>query len=1110
MSTMISGSKDYKIYLITFICFIFSFLAYKANACEVVTPISENICRGQFYTFAGENIYDEGVYSDTLKTEEDCDSIIILTLSVLEKQETILHEQICSGQNFTIGDQSFSSEGIHIVTLQNQFGCDSIIHLHLLIATPHEIFIEETICQGHSFSIGGQNFETEGEHTVVLQNQFGCDSIVHLSLQVNPTVVQQNKVSICEGETYQVGTHIYQTSGVYTDTLSSHLNCDSIIITQLEVAPFKRSNIQVAICQGETFMVGTNIYSTPGLYRDTLKTYLNCDSIITLNLQVYPSYNDSITVDICQGASYFFGDRNYSETGIYSYTFNTQNLCDSIVTLFLNVHPLSFYQQNFTICEGETITVGANVYATEGTFTDTLKNEHQCDSIITTTIQLIPTQRVQLKPQICQGQTFAVGNHLYSSSGTYIDTLKSSANCDSIITTILTVNTILSTTVNKVLCEGDHLDWNGRIIDEAGIYIDTLISSSGCDSIVTLQVQILAPSLQEIHRSVCAGSTYTVGQSIYDVTGIYTDTLSNQAGCDSIVILHLTVKDPIIRNIHATICEGYAYRIGDSTYWNTGIYTQILMASDGCDSTVILNLTVEKASKITLSPTICQGTYFQVGNKKYTDSGTYVDTLINQFFCDSIVTTILTVQPNTSEQITRTICQGSSITIGNNTYNQPGLYRDTLKSIYGCDSIIILRLQVQNQITFQQQINLCEGQSYTINGHIYNENGTYLDTLVSSGGCDSIVTSVLTFRPKHELNIAQDICEGDTLRFGSHIITTAGTYTHTFSSSYQCDSIVTINVDVLRKDFRIDERNSCEGQTIRIINVNYTSDTTFFVYLKNQLGCDSTIEFRLKFHPVYNLVLEKSVCKGKTFNNIHIEKDTTLQFHLKTVAGCDSNVVVHVKALDQLITERNISLCSGSNHFGLIVTKDTIFKRILTSAQGCDSIVVDTIKILENPEMTTTQDTTVNPGTSLTLFASGAQSYQWSTGSTAPTIVVRPQISTVYTVVGTHSNGCTTTVDITIHVNSCNITASNYFTPNGDGIHDQWKLKGAECLSDFTLKIVNRWGDIVFETSDIHKSWDGQYKGQAAPEGVYFFILEGISAQDQKVIQENGYIHLNR
>lgn len=1059
MSTMISGSKDYKIYLITFISFIFSFIGFKAYACEVVTPIEASICRGQSFEFGEQTITDEGIYTDSLKTEEDCDSIVILTLTLLEKDE---------------------------------------------------IYLNETICSGDTLHIAGQSFFTNGEHTAILQNQYGCDSIIRLTLNIIPTIVKQSTATICEGETYQVGSNTYNTSGLYRDTLSSYLNCDSIVITQLEVAPIKRSNIQVTICQGETFMVGNQIYSTPGLFRDTLKTYLNCDSIITLNLQVNPSYRDSVTVNICEGAFYFFGDRNYSETGTYTYTFNTQQLCDSTVTLFLNVHPLSYAQQSFKICEGESIKIGTKVYSTEGTFIDTLKNQYQCDSIITTSIQVIQAQRVNLNPQICQGQTFVVGNKTYTNTGTYVDTLKTSANCDSIITTVLTVNNVLRTTVKKGLCEGDTYEWNGRIIDEAGTYIDTLISGSGCDSILTLQVQIFTPSLQEIHRSICAESTFTIGQNIYDSTGIYTDTLKNLAGCDSIVVLHLTVKDPIIRNINTTICEGFAYRIGDSTYWNTGIYTQILRAADACDSTVILNLTVEKPTQITLTPTICQGTYFQVGNKKYTTPGTYVDTLVNQFLCDSIITTVLTVQPNTSEQITRTICLGNSITIGNNTYSQPGLYRDTLQSIYGCDSVIILRLLVQSQITFQQQINICEGQSYTINGHTYDANGTYLDTLISSGGCDSLVTTVLTIRSKYQMNVSQNICQGDTLRFGSHTITTAGTYTHTFSSLYQCDSIVTLEVNVLRKDYRIDERKGCVGQTIRIRNVNYTSDTTFFVYLTNQLGCDSTIEFRLRFHPVYNLEIERSVCKGKTFNNILIEQDTSITFRLKTVAGCDSIVLVNIKALDQLITERNLNLCNGSNHFGFIVTKDTIFQRILTSAQGCDSIVIDTIKILENPEITTTQDTIVNPGTTLTLFASGAQSYQWNTGATSPTIVVKPLVTTIFTVTGTHTNGCATTAEITITVNSCNINASNYFTPNGDGIHDKWKLKGAECLSDFTLKIINRWGDIVFETSDIQESWDGQYKGQPAPEGVYFFILEGLSAQDQKLVTQNGYIHLNR
>lgn len=64
----------------------------------------------------------------------------------------------------------------------------------------------------------------------------------------------------------------------------------------------------------------------------------------------------------------------------------------------------------------------------------------------------------------------------------------------------------------------------------------------------------------------------------------------------------------------------------------------------------------------------------------------------------------------------------------------------------------------------------------------------------------------------------------------------------------------------------------------------------------------------------------------------------------------------------------------------------------------------------------------------------------------------------------------------------------NAFTPNGDGMNDLFGVKG-EGIRDYHLYIYNRWGEMIWETTNPHHQWDGKYQGQMAETGVYVYLL---------------------
>src|SRR6185312_13738618 len=130
-------------------------------------------------------------------------------------------------------------------------------------------------------------------------------------------------------------------------------------------------------------------------------------------------------------------------------------------------------------------------------------------------------------------------------------------------------------------------------------------------------------------------------------------------------------------------------------------------------------------------------------------AGIYKDTLISTAGCDSIVTLTLNLNPVVTGSQSITICNNQlPYTWNGNQYNSAGTYKDTLTSAAGCDSVVTLILNVNPVVTGSQTITICNNQlPYAWNGNQYNTAGTYKDTLFSAVGCDSIVTLTLNVSP---------------------------------------------------------------------------------------------------------------------------------------------------------------------------------------------------------------------------------------------------------------------------------------------------------------------------------------------------------------------------
>lgn len=101
-----------------------------------------------------------------------------------------------------------------------------------------------------------------------------------------------------------------------------------------------------------------------------------------------------------------------------------------------------------------------------------------------------------------------------------------------------------------------------------------------------------------------------------------------------------------------------------------------------------------------------------------------------------------------------------------------------------------------------------------------------------------------------------------------------------------------------------------------------------------------------------------------------------------------------------------------------------------------------------------------------------------------------------------HSLSNTTTV-----VKNTTAYITTAFTPDNDGLNDFFEVKGINLL-DFQIQVYNRWGEILFESKDINKKWDGSYLGQPVQEGVYVYVMNGRRRETNELISRSGTVTL--
>ncbi len=278
------------------------------------------------------------------------------------------------------------------------------------------------------------------------------------------------------------------------------------------------------------------------------------------------------------------------------------------------------------------------------------------------------------------------------------------------------------------------------------------------------------------------------------VTMTATDGNSNVSTCTFSVLGALTFNETAT----ATICSGQTYNFGTQALTSAGVYTELFTSTSGCDSSVVLSLNVNPTYNETAIATICAGQTYNFGTQALTSAGVYTELFTSTSGCDSSVVLSLNVNPTYNETATATICAGQTYNFGSQTLTSTGVYTELFSSMAGCDSLVVLTLNVSSGFLSNENATICEGQTYLFpDGSAGTTTQVYTSVLSNSIGCDSTIVTALTVHPVYNITEAATICDGETYTFPDGSFgTTAQTHTSTLTTASGCDSLIITVLDV--------------------------------------------------------------------------------------------------------------------------------------------------------------------------------------------------------------------------------------------------------------------------------------------------------------------------
>lgn len=1029
-----------------------------------LTGVDEQIICGNSYTWIDGVTYvtNNNTATYMLQTADDCDSVVTLHLTFNQPSSGDTTAMAC--ESFTWYDITYTQSGDYQLTMTNAVGCDSVVTLHLTIlptvttAAVSDIATNWATCGGNVIHDGDTAVIARGVCWSTSQNPTiadahttdgtGTGSFTSTITGLIPSTIYSARAyaTTREGTSYgeevtfttAASTHIGTTCGDYLivgeNSYTTHPYGNQCWMTQnlrnTNGSEFFNWFDAIASCPTGWHLPSADEWASLGSFVDNNNSQ---DSYIPLffegidDKQFWQSDNMPYYYDnnyIVALVSYIYGRHIDAYTGMgyfahegvdigvlvrYIRDGNAAALLPTVITSAASgiAATSAISGGNVTDDGGATVTARGVCWSTSQN--PTIANAHTTDGIGT---GFFTSNITGLTPNT----TYYVRAYATNFEGTsYGQEVSLHTSCDTVIHEF-----------NVTACDG--YVWHGTTFIESGDYFHTFTNANGCDSVVTLHLTIDCTTYGD--TTVVACESFTWYGTTYSESGDYTPSMAhlfNAAGYDSVVTLHLTINQSTEVVETMTLCANELPLLWNGlSCMESGDYSVTYTNSNGCDSVLTLHLVVSPTPTVQLIPSATA-------------------------FCESVGVSLFAV------------IDGSEEDVESYTWYENGLM------IYGPNSSYFEMWEFPSETAYSYMVMVtthegCTSYGYSPDIMVVSQPSVTIslvdgyDATICDGGSIAIIADVTGGYGETSYqwykNGEQLLGETDqTLHINNLHYGVADSYSvGVFQTGVGCysDASVAINTLVtVVPSYSVDisgSDNVCEGGTVMLeamVNHVIAGDIlTYQWYYMDSNGQPTPIEGATgSNYSISNILLDDSndyfVAVNSNFSNCGAmsEVHEVNVIALPIVSVVSDNTIVcpnedvalaaNVSPMDTYNYSWTINGQMQDAHTATFTTSmpdiGAIYATVEVYATNANIVCPVTaflgIQVAPVPPVTIQGINSIFYGESVTLTASGASVYEWSTGDNTASITIIPTATTIYTVTGTNLYGCVGTASMTVTVN---------------------------------------------------------------------------------------------
>ncbi len=667
----------------------------------------------------------------------------------------------------------------------------------------------------------------------------------------------------------------WTTSGdAYRFTPTSATSCTYSWSPAVSLSNASISNPIASLSASETYTV--SVTSASG-----------CTATSTVTVNVTPNTTNVTTTSSCDTYTWSVDGQTYTVSGSYNYV-NPLTPCHT-ETLDLTINNSTAHTTYETACDSYTWSCNSATYTNSGTWTCTSLNAAGCVHTETLDLTINNSTAHTTYETACDSYTWSCNSATYTNSGTWTCTSLNAAGCVHTETLDLTINNSTAHTTYETACDSYTWSCNSATYTNSGTWTCTSMNAAGCVHTETLDLTINNSTAHTTFETACDMYTWSCNGMMYMNSGTWTCTSMNAAGCVHTETLDLTINNSTAHTTYETACDSYTWSCNSATYTNSGTWTCTSLNAAGCVHTETLDLTINNSTAHTTYETACDSYTWSCNSASYTNSGTWTCTSLNAAGCVHTETLDLTINNSTANTTSVTACDMYTWSCNGSTYTNSGTWTCTSMNAAGCVHTETLDLTINNSTANTINVSACVSYTWTCNGMMYTNSGSWTCTSINAAGCLHTETLNLTINALPTVTASNvSACPGSpvplmgnpaggTFSIANPYLGSSTTYTYTYTDANGCTNtsspaLVTVNLAVPIYNFAVSQ---VTGSTV----------------LATWTGAPGVTWYQLRYKPVSSSTWSPSITQFAPTNQKYVtglNSNTTYEIQIKGFCGTNT------------------------------------------------------------------------------------------------------------------------------------------------------------------------------------------------------------------------------